>query len=63
MALDPERHRQLFTIVMDEVVAGTHNDSYSCTKGLLWLKRCVHTAKQAKTLRSCCIHWQSSWNF
>uniref|UniRef100_A0A7S3QL51 Glycolipid transfer protein domain-containing protein n=2 Tax=Dunaliella tertiolecta TaxID=3047 RepID=A0A7S3QL51_DUNTE len=38
---DAERYQRLFTIVQDEVVAGTHNDSSSCTKGLLWLKRAM----------------------
>ncbi|GLC37748.1 hypothetical protein PLESTB_001472800 [Pleodorina starrii] len=40
-AKDPERYTRLFTIVQDEVVENCQNDSSSCTKGLLWLKRAM----------------------
>ncbi|PNH04133.1 Pleckstrin y domain-containing family A member 8 [Tetrabaena socialis] len=38
-AKDPDRYTRLFSIVADEVVEKAQNDSTSCTKGLLWLKR------------------------
>lgn len=40
-ATDPVRYSRVLPIVQDEVVAGTHGQSTSCTKGLLWLKRWV----------------------
>jgi hypothetical protein len=40
LAKDPERYARLFTVVQDEVVEKVQNESTSCTKGLLWLKRC-----------------------
>lgn len=39
-ATDPPRFdADIFNLVRAEVEAGTHNDSSSCTKGLLWLSR------------------------
>mmetsp|Transcript_34819 Transcript_34819/g.88233 ORF Transcript_34819/g.88233 Transcript_34819/m.88233 type:complete len:203 (-) Transcript_34819:477-1085(-) len=40
-ATDPVRYSRLLAIVQDEVIAGTHGQSTSCTKGLLWLKRAM----------------------
>lgn len=38
---DPDRYQTLFTIVQDELVCNAHVHGTSCTKGLLWLKRCA----------------------
>ena len=58
-AKDPERYKQLFTIVQDDVVAGEHTGSSSVTKGLLWLKRCacacVHACVPASLHVSMCL--------
>lgn len=41
MNTDPKTYENLFAIVLSEVAAGDYNDSSSCTKGLLWLKRAM----------------------
>lgn len=38
-AADPARSACVFSIVEDEVAAGTTKESASATNGLLWLKR------------------------
>ena len=40
-AAEPERFAALFEIVRDEVARSDADHGRSCTKGLLWLKRCV----------------------
>jgi hypothetical protein len=40
-ASDPARFERLFPIVEDEVARNDDNHGSSCTKGLLWLKRCA----------------------
>lgn len=40
-ATNPEQFELLFSIIDEEVARKDHNHSKSCTKGLLWLKRCV----------------------
>jgi hypothetical protein len=41
-AIKPEVYaHDIFQIVRDEVASGTQGGSSSCTKGLLWLKRCA----------------------
>jgi Ca2+:H+ antiporter len=40
-ALRPQYLDDIFTIITDEVDAGSHTASASCTKGLLWLKRAM----------------------
>lgn len=50
---DPDAFKYINDIVLQEVAAGQHTGSSSCTKGLLWLKRCVgchvHTVATAVT--------------
>lgn len=38
---DPQQFEILFNIIDEEVSRNDHNHSKSCTKGLLWLKRCA----------------------
>lgn len=38
-AQEPARHACVFSLVEDEVAAGTTEESASATNGLLWLKR------------------------
>lgn len=50
-ATNPAKYdSDLFQIVRDEVAEGTHTGSSSCTKGLLWLKRCAPTAPALTSL-------------
>lgn len=55
------RYERLFPLIQDEVVAGNHRDSASCTKGLLWLKRWASTPRTApvpgaEALDTCEVH-------
>jgi hypothetical protein len=43
-ATDPARFELLFPIVLDEVARRDDNHSQSCTKAVLWLKRCAPRA-------------------
>lgn len=40
-AVDQHRMECIFSIVEDEIAAGTTKESASATNGLLWLKRCA----------------------
>lgn len=46
VATDPAKFETLFSIIEDEVAQGQHTSSTSCTKGLLWLKRCEPRNRQ-----------------
>jgi hypothetical protein len=45
---------RLFAIIEDELARNDHAHSKSCTKGLLWLKRCEDAQEAAQLLASCC---------
>lgn len=44
---NPVQFELLFEIINEEVGRNDHNHSKSCTKGLLWLKRCVYMYPKA----------------
>jgi len=51
-SLRPQYLDDIFTIITDEVDAGSHTDSSSCTKGLLWLKRAMQFITELLNLLS-----------
>lgn len=48
MSSDPQRFVTLYPIVLDEVARHDHAHSHSCTKAVLWLKRCATAAAHAR---------------
>jgi hypothetical protein len=53
-ASDPEQFELLFSIIEEEVGRKDDNHSKSCTKGLLWLKRCVAARAGVRA----CVAWR-----
>lgn len=62
---DPQTFAVLDAIVEQEMARGVHTSSSSCTKGLLWLKRCVlgGVASGTHTLAMCNMQHTGPWNF
>ena len=47
------RYDNIYAILEDEVAKNEQTDNSSCTKGLLWLKRCVGAPSFLLSLRFC----------